>query len=54
MPKTRLLALLALGLLLAGCAEQGRYPVSGEECKASDPVLGLSGADCTPPVAPVG
>jgi len=52
--KTVSLAALALSLLLAACAEENRYPVSGDECKASDPVLGLNAANCTPPVAPPG
>jgi len=34
-------------LLLAACAEEGRYPVSGEECGPDDPVLSLDASDCT-------
>ncbi len=36
---------LALSLLLLGCTEPGHYPISGEECTATDPVLDVS--DCT-------
>ncbi len=48
---TRLLAVLLASLMLAGCAEDGTYPVSGEECAPEDAVLDLDAADCavTPP-----
>jgi hypothetical protein len=54
MRATPFLAIAALGRLLANGMDTGRYPVSGDDCKASDPGLGLGGADCTPPVAPPG
>jgi hypothetical protein len=48
---TRLVQMLlfsaTLGIL--GCAEPGRYPVSGLECKPDDPVKDLSAADCIVP-----
>lgn len=46
-----LLALMTTGLLGA-CAEEGRYPVSGEECGPEDPVRDLEpvAADCLPSV----
>ena len=37
-------------LLLANCAQEGRYPISGAECGPNDPVLSLDAADCTAPV----
>lgn len=40
--------LIAL-LLIASCAAEGRYPLSGEECGSDDPVLTLDAADCTVP-----
>lgn len=54
MTRSLSLAVLAIGLALAGCAQTGRYPVSGNECKATDPVLGLNAADCVPPAPPPG
>jgi len=44
----RFLPLFAL-LLVASCADEGRYPVSGDECGPNDPVLTLDAADCTVP-----
>lgn len=42
----KFLPLLAL-ILVASCAAEGRYPLSGEECGPNDPVLDLDAADCT-------
>ena len=39
--------LIAL-LVLANCAPEGRYPLSGEECGPDDPVLTLDANDCMP------
>lgn len=36
-------------LLIAGCAEQDRYPISGEACADDDPVKTLSAGDCLIP-----
>ena len=36
-------------LFVISCAEEGRYPVSGEECGPDDPVLTLDAADCAIP-----
>ena len=49
MKPTRLLLLLSL-MFAAGCVNDGRYPVSGEECSADDPVstVDASMADCVP------
>ena len=44
----RFLPLFAL-LLVASCANDGTYPVSGEECGPNDPVLTLDALDCTVP-----
>ncbi len=44
----KIISLFAM-LLLASCAAEGRYPVSGEECAPGDPVLDLDAADCTVP-----
>ncbi len=41
------LSLFALTLALLGCAEPGRYPVSGQECAPTDPVLDMDTADCS-------
>lgn len=40
------ITLFSLTLGILGCAEQGQYPVSGDECHATDPVLGMSVPDC--------
>lgn len=45
----KFIPLLAV-LLLANCAQEGRYPISGAECGPNDPVLSLDAADCTAPV----
>ena len=44
-------ALLASSALLVACADTEAYPLSGEECTASDPVLDLDAADCYVPNA---
>lgn len=44
----RFLPLFAL-LLIASCAEEGRYPLTGEECGPNDPVLTLDANDCAVP-----
>lgn len=44
----KFIPLLAI-LVLANCAPEGRYPLSGEECGPNDPVLSLDAADCTVP-----
>lgn len=36
-------------LFIASCADEGRYPLSGQECGRDDPVLSLDAADCTVP-----
>ena len=41
----KLLPLLMI-LFLASCAEEGRYPLSGEECSPNDPVLTMDAPDC--------
>ncbi len=41
-------ALLSAPLVLAGCEDDGKYPVSGEDCSAEDPVLTLDASDCMP------
>ena len=48
MNKLSILALLVAALGLAACAEQESYPVSGEECAPSDPVLDLDVPPCPP------
>jgi hypothetical protein len=42
------LSLIAL-FVLASCAEDGLYPISGDECGPNDPVLTLDAADCMVP-----
>lgn len=42
--RTLLIALTIVGL--GACAEEGKYPISGEECHADDPVLELDASDC--------
>ncbi len=44
----RFIPLFAL-FFIASCAEEGRYPVTGDECGPNDPVLTLDAADCTIP-----
>lgn len=51
MTLTRAFAAFALLLGLAACAEEGRYPLTGEECGPEDPVTGMTAPDCPP--APV-
>jgi hypothetical protein len=45
-----IIALLCSPLVLSGCEDDGKYPVSGEECGPNDPVKTLDASDCTPPV----
>lgn len=48
----RLLLAAAFAFSLAGCTPpDDHYPVSGEECKADDPVLDMDASDlnCLPP-----
>lgn len=47
---TKTVALLIVLLLAAGCVEQDRYPVMGEECSPDDLVQGLDQSDCVPPI----
>ena len=47
MPRPLYLPFLCL-ILLAACVEEGRYPISAEECDPSDPVHDLDAADCLP------
>lgn len=42
----RFLILLMSVLALSACTEEGRYPLSGEECTAEDPVQEMTSADC--------
>ncbi len=44
-----IISLLVL-VLVTSCAEEGQYPVSGEECSPDDPVLNLDAPDCLPPL----
>lgn len=43
------IVLISATLGISGCAEPGKYPASGEECKPTDPVKDLSAADCIVP-----
>lgn len=43
---TRYLILLTATLILAACTEEGKYPISGEECHAGDPVADITPPDC--------
>ena len=45
----KLVAALAVALLIAACTDTGTYPVSGEECGPDDPVKSLDARDCLPP-----
>lgn len=45
MTRSGLLAFLAAALL-AACAEEGTYPLSGESCAPDDPVIGMDAGDC--------
>ena len=42
----RILALLLAFVAVTGCAEEGKYPISGEECHEGDPVQDLTPPDC--------
>lgn len=35
-------------LFVAGCTEQGVYPISGDRCGPNDPVQNMSVPDCPP------
>jgi hypothetical protein len=50
-PALVLLTLLAAGALSA-CAKEDEYPISGEECTAEDPVLGVEAemTGCVPTI----
>lgn len=37
---------LCLAFMLAGCENEGKYPISGEECGPDDPVQSLDASDC--------
>jgi hypothetical protein len=41
--------LISTTLVISGCAEPERYPISGEACKPDDPVKSLSADDCLVP-----
>jgi hypothetical protein len=41
-------ALAALLLALAGCAETGTYPITGEPCGPDDPVGDVRAGECIP------
>ena len=47
----KLIAVLMIPLVLAGCENGNTYPVSGEECAPGDPVQDMDAAemDCVPP-----
>ncbi len=46
------LSVLGVAVILSGCTQEGKYPLSGEECKEDDPVLSLDAGDCA--AAPAG
>ena len=43
---TRFFILLLSATILVACTEEGKYPLSGEECTAQDPVQEMTTADC--------
>lgn len=43
------IVMISMTLGVVGCAEPGRYPITGEECKPDDPVKDLSAPDCIVP-----
>ena len=45
----RILALLLATVAISGCAEEGKYPISGEECHQGDPVQDMTPPDCALP-----
>ena len=45
------IALFSMTLGILGCAQEGRYPITGEECAPTDPVLDMSVPDCGVPAA---
>ncbi len=46
--KTMLLTATLALLALAGCVSEGHYPISGEACAPTDPVLKLEPSACLP------
>jgi hypothetical protein len=38
-----------LVLVLAGCENEGKYPISGQECDPGDPVQSMGESDCIMP-----
>lgn len=45
----KILVAFATATLLVGCTPPDRYPISGEECSADDPVHDIDANDCTVP-----
>ena len=48
MKRLTLISLMSLLLFLPGCEEEGKYPISGEDCGPNDPVKTLDASDCVP------
>lgn len=42
------ISLISVVTILSGCAEEDRYPISGEECGPNDPVKDMSVPNCPP------
>ncbi len=49
---TRLVLATFVTSALAGCVEEGKYPLTGKECAPDDPVLSMDAGDCS--AAPAG
>lgn len=43
------ITIVVMGLVAAGCTQQGHYPITGEACGPTDPVLDMTVPDCDQP-----
>ena len=48
MKRLILILIVSLPLFLSGCENDGKYPISGEDCGPDDPVKTLDASDCSP------
>jgi hypothetical protein len=46
MNSVKILCLLCALLVMGACENEGKYPITGEDCGPEDPVQSLDAADC--------
>jgi hypothetical protein len=54
MNSVKILCLMCALLVMAACENEGKYPISGEDCGPEDTVQSLDAADCVATPAGVG